>query len=431
MDNLLLLGVNHKVAPASLRERLAFNAEGVIEAAKDLSTRLPEGAEVALLSTCNRTELILCVGDPCEAGDTGRKFLNEISRLPGEVMADVLYIYRGSEAARHLLRVAAGLDSLVLGENEIQGQVRSAAKLAQTAGTSGPVMNALFRSALECGKRVRTETEIGKTKLSVATLVVELAEEYLGDLRQRTALLIGAGKISTLTARELVKAGLRCVLVANRTFERAQKMVQNLGSEYASAVHFDQMNEKLATADIVICSTGAPHIVLHKQAVVEAMTCRPKRPLLAVDLAIPRDADPTIGSIPNVDLYAIDDLSGLVQERHPVTADAWREAETIVEAGMLAFVDWCEARRAAPLIRSLRAKADAIVHTEVERALRRLGPLTNEQQVAIEYLGQAIVNKLLHEPIVCLKNQPDATQRSEILEVVHALFGLEQTSNLS
>ena len=431
MDKLLLLGINHKVAPVALRERLALNADGVIRSIQKLSTRLPEEAEVALLSTCNRTELVLSIGDTCEAEEIGRQFIGEIGCLPGDSLSDVLYIYRGSAAAQHLLRVATGLDSLVVGENEIQGQVRTAANLAQTAGTSGPTLDKLFRLAVECGKRVRSETEIGKTKLSVATLVVELTKDRLGSLQQHTALLIGAGKISTLTARELVRAGLHCVLVANRTFERAQKLAQNLGKDCASAVHFDQLNKRLVEADIVICSTGAPHIVLHKKAVEKTMECRSDRPMLVVDLAIPRDADPAIGNLLNVELYTIDDLSGLVQERYPLTARALGEAEIIIKETLSDLQNWRETRRAAPLIRSLRAKADAIVQTEVERTLRRLGPLTPDQQAAIDYLGQAIVNKLLHEPTICLKNQPEIIQQSETLELVQALFGLEQTPNTS
>jgi glutamyl-tRNA reductase len=431
MDKLLLIGVNHKVAPVALRERLAFTPEGVVQALKTLRARLPGDAEVGMLSTCNRTEIILRATEPCQMEETGRDFLSKAGHFSGETLTDVLYIHRGCEAARHLLRVAAGLDSLVVGENEIQGQVRTASKLAQSAGTSGPFLNTLFRMAVQNGKRVRAETDIGKTKLSVASVVVELATEQFGDLRHYTALLIGAGKISTLTARELVRAGLRCVLVANRTFERAQQLVQSLGTEYASAVHFDRLDEKLAVADIVICSTGAPHIVLHSQAVADAMESRPERPLLVADLAIPRDADPAIADIPNAGLYSIDDLSGLVQERHPVTAEAWREAEVIVEEGLSVFAEWCETRHAVPLIRSLRANANAIVQAETESTLQRLGPLSVEQQAAIEHLGQAIVNKLLHEPICCLKNRPEIIQQSDTFELVQALFGLDSPHHSS
>lgn len=431
MDKLLLVGINHKVAPAALRERLAFNPAGTIRALQVLGTRLQGEEEVALLSTCNRTELIFFVDDLVEAEKTGIKFFSEAGQLSEKVLTNVIYIHRGKEAAQHLLRVAAGLDSLVVGENEIQGQVRNATEMARAAGTSGPILNALLRAAVHTGKRVRTETEIGKTRLSVATLVVELAAERMGDLKQHTALLIGAGKISTLTARELVRAGLRCVLVANRTYERAHKMVQNLGEQYASAVHFDQLDVFLPATDIVICSTGAPHIVLHKKSVENAMDIRPEKPMLIIDLAIPRDADPAIETIPNVELHAMDDLSGLVQERHPVTADAWCEAEAIIESELACFKEWYDSRAAVPIIRSLRAKAEAIVNAEIERTLRRMGPLSPEQQAALENMGRSIVNKILHEPTICLKSQNDTLQLSETLGLVQSLFGLKQNQNSS
>jgi glutamyl-tRNA reductase len=432
MDNLLLVGINYKVAEVSLRERLAFNQESILQALHSLrDQRLEEQCEIALLSTCNRTEIITHSSNPCRTEEVLRQFLSETGGIPGATLDKVLYVYHQADAARHLLQVAAGLDSLVVGENEIQGQVRSAHDLAQAAGTSGPILNMLFRCAIQCGKRVRAETEIGQTRLSVASVVVELAEQRLGALQHHTALLIGAGKISTLAARELVNAGLRCVLVANRTFERAQKLVENLGTDHASAVHFDQLIEKLGTADIVICSTGAPHIVLHAEDVAPVMKLRPQRPLLVVDLALPRDADPALDAIPQVDLYAIDDLSELVQERHPLTAQAWTQAEAIVEARLRAFDDWCEARQAAPLIRSLRAKAELIVQEEIERTLSRLGTVSPEQQAAIEYMGQAIVNKILHEPITCLKSQSAVSGVDNSRELVEALFGLEQNMHES
>jgi glutamyl-tRNA reductase len=434
MDKLLLIGINHKVAPAALRERLAFNPEGVVKAIKVLKDCLnplclqEDEAEVALLSTCNRTEVVLRVSDPCRAEEPVRDFFRVHGQMDAETLNGVIYVYRGCRAARHLMQVAAGLDSLVVGENEIQGQVRTAHELALNASTSGPYLNALFQAAVQTGKRVRTETEIGKTKLSVATLAVELAEEHLGTLDQHTALLIGAGKISTLTARQLVRAGLRCILVANRTFQRAQKLVHNLGVAYASAVHFDQLSAKLTAADIVICSTGAPHIVLHAATVARAMENRPGRPLLVIDLAIPRDADPALKEHPNVSLYTIDDLSDLVQERHALTAQALRVSEEIIEQELDYLEAWCEARRVAPLIRSLRARVDDIVQAEVARTLRRIGPLSPEQHSAVEHLGRAIVNKLLHDPTICLKSQPEVVQQADTLEFVHTLFGLEQTS---
>lgn len=431
MDKLLLIGINHKVAPAARRERLAFNPTGTIRALQILSPQLQEKDEVALLSTCNRTELFFFVDDPVASEKVGIKFFCETGQISKKELTDIIYIHRGNEATHHLLRVAAGLDSLVVGENEIQGQVRNATELAQAAGTSGPILNALLRAAVHTGKRVRTETEIGKTRFSVAALVVELAAERMGDLKQHTALLIGAGKISTLTARELVGAGLRCVLVANRTFERAQKLVQNLGGQNANAVHFDQMDVFLPTTDIVICSTGAPHIVLHKKSVEHAMENRPQKPMLIIDLAIPRDADPAIDTIPNVELHAMDDLAGLVQDRHPLTADALHEAEAIIESEFSSFKAWYDSRAAVPIIRSLRAKTEAIVNTEIERTLRRMETLSPEQRESIETMGRSIVNKLLHEPTICLKNQNDTLQLRETMGLVQSLFGLKQTKNSS
>ncbi len=425
MDNLLLVGVNHKVAAVSLRERLAFNREGVLRALETLQGQVGSESEIAILSTCNRTEIIINDANPCRAEDIVREFLSKTAGLSMESLVDVLYVLQQKDAAEHLMQVAAGLDSLVVGENEIQGQVRTAHDIALTSGSSGSILNALFRAAVQTGKRVRTETEIGKTKLSVATLVVELAEERLGDLERHTALLIGAGKISKLTARELVKAGLRCVLVANRTFERARKLATDLGAERANAVHFDHLRENLDAADIVICSTGAPHIVLRQQFVAEAMQNRPDRPLLVVDLAIPRDADPAIGELASVELFAIDDLSELVQDRHPLTTKALQGAEKILAEELAFFEIWCEARRAAPLIRSLRAKAETIVQSEIKRTLNRMGVVSPEQQAAIEHLGQSIINKILHEPITCLKSQSEIVQKDEIFELVEALFGLE------
>jgi glutamyl-tRNA reductase len=426
MDNLLLVGFNHKVASISLRERLAFTHDEVLRALETLQRDvLEEGCEVALISTCNRTEIIANSPNTCHAEQALRQFLGQKGDISSEILDEVLYVYHQADAARHLLRVSAGLDSLVVGENEIQGQVRMAFELAQQAETSGPVLNRLFRCAIRAGKAVRSDTEIGQTRLSVASVVVELAEQQLGDLNQKTALLIGAGKISTLAARELVCAGLQCVLVANRTFERAQKLVQNLGARYASAVHFDQLAEKLAEADIVICSTGAPHIVLRVQDVANGMQQRADRPMMVADLAIPRDADPDIHELANVNLYAIDDLSAQVEEKHPLTAQAWAEAETIVGSYLSEFQQWCEARRVVPLIRSLRAKTETIVAAEVKQTIKRMGPISSEQQEAIEYMGQAIVNKILHEPICCMKTQPEVLEQAETLQLVEALFGLE------
>jgi glutamyl-tRNA reductase len=436
MDDIFVVGLNHKIAPVEVRERLAFGAERVAAALRKLAAALElrahggcgaqgmQGAqrvqaEVVMLSTCNRTEIYVCA--PAGAGSAVCGFLSEYGQLSLSALDAVLYTYRGEEAACHLLRVAAGLDSLVIGENEILGQVKDAFQMAHAAETTGPILSALFRYAAQTGKRVRNETDIGRAALSVATIVVELAEENIGSLPDRTALLIGAGKMSALTARALVQAGLRCVLVANRTYQRAEKLARSLGGQ---AVHFDALAENLVHADIVICSTGAPHIVLHVEDVLAALAARPDRPLLLVDLAVPRDADPGIGELPGVRLADIDDLETQVQAHHPLAVAVRRGAEAIVRDELNNFGVWYDARLSVPVIRALRERADAICQAELERTLHRLGDLTPHQRRAIEAMGHAIVGKLLHEPIVHLKNPPPGISHAEYLDLTQTLFGL-------
>lgn len=428
MDDIFVVGLNHKIAPVEVRERLAFGAERISAALRELVAAVEPYAraaqrvrgEVVMLSTCNRTEIYVCA--PAGAESAVRGFLSGYGQLSPDMLNAVLYTYRGDEAAYHLMRVAVGLDSLVIGENEILGQVKDAFQMAHAAGTAGPVLSALFRHAVQAGKRARNETDIGRAALSVATIVVELAEESFGSLADRTALLIGAGKMSTLTARALVQAGLRCVLVANRTYERAQKLAQSLGGR---AVHFDALTENLIQADIVICSTGAPHVVLHVEDVQAALAARFDRPLLVADLAVPRDADPAIGELTGVRLADIDDLERLVQAHHPLAVAVRQAAEAIVRGELDHFEAWCDARLSVPVIRALRARADAICQAELERTIRRLGDLSPQQRRAIEAMGHAIVGKLLHDPILQLKNPPPGASRTEYVNLTQALFGLD------
>lgn len=478
---LCVVGVNHEMAPVEVRERLAFGPErlplalaalqavlasdgdkwgahadggahtgaplrepgsdggagaGVLpcdegnDAVEGAHTGAPvrnaDAAEVVILSTCNRTEVHAWTGDGdcCQAERAGaaiREYLAERGGLEPAAACDSLYVHYGDDAARHLLRVAAGLDSLVIGENEILGQVKAAFEQAHAAGTTGPVLSVLFRFAVRAGKRVRSETEIGRAALSVATIVVEMARETFGSLSERTALLIGAGKMSSIAGQALVRAGLRCVLVANRTFDRAQRLATCLGG---SAVRFDALTENLATADIVICSTGAPHIVLHADAVRRAVSHRPPGSLLVVDLAVPRDVEPSIADIPAVRLADIDDLEALVQANHPLGVAVREEAERIVQEELDGFRSWQDARCCVPVIQALRERAEAICEAEVAKTLPRLGDLTPQQQDAVAAMARAVANKLLHEPIVNLKEPPDGSSPDAYADLTGKLFGL-------
>lgn len=419
---ILMIGLNHKVAPVEVRERLAFGPERIPTALKELQSETARIKEIVLLSTCNRTEIYACTCDSACSETKLQGFLAGHAKLPLEQLQSMLYTLQGADAARHLMQVAAGLDSLVLGENEILGQVRSAAEIAHDAGATGPILSALFRYAIQAGKRARTETEIGRGDISVASVVVELAEGAFGPLHDRTALLIGAGKISSITARALAKAGLRCILIANRTFEKAQKLARTLNGE---AVHFDALDEVMTRADIVICSTGAPHIVLHADAVAKAQQVRNNRPLLIADLAVPRDADPNIASIPGVKLANIDDLEIIVRTSHPLTTSICQAAEAIVRQELADFGQWCGARHCVPVIKAIHSKAEAIYQAEVEQTLRRMGPLTPRQERLVQAMGKAIAGKLLHEPTVRLREMSPDEDFPAYIELLQELYGIQ------
>ena len=437
MDHIWVYGINHKVAPLVLRERLAFNRERLPVILSSLQSELhtafgcelgdqpaSELPELVLLSTCNRTELYA----DAPGGEAARQLVcASFARLAGietNALAQLAYTHCGPGAAEHLFQVSAGLDSLVLGENEILGQVKRAWQTAQQAGTCGASLDAMFRLALRIGKRIRTETELGRTGRSLASMVVDLATETFGPLTNRTALIIGAGKISTMAARALVQAGLQCVLVANRTFDRAQKLAQLLGLQHAAAVHFEALPEQLREADIVICSTGAPHLVLHKPIVAAALQGQPGRAMLVADLAVPRDADPEIAQIPGVRLVDIDGLDRLVQSVDPINSATRQAAANLVAGGVAEFVQWCRARQAAPLIRALRARADEICAAQIAHTLRRIGDVSPDQQEAIEKMAQAIVNQLLHSPINYVKAHPDDLQAETAQALVQHMFEL-------
>jgi glutamyl-tRNA reductase len=432
--NLILVGLNHKVAPVEIRERLAVPAGRIAEALGTL--RACDGvAEVAILSTCNRLEVYTVVSDgpdgepwtaesvvksaaargaaehatateatPCLASPVPLvAALSAYRGLPVADFAPYLYLLAGEPAARHLCRVAAGLDSLLIGEYQILGQVKTALQAALDARSAGPCLPALFRQALRAGKRARTETEVGLGARSLGQVAASLGRQVLGDLAQRTALIIGAGKMSELAGAALAEQGLKCLLVANRSFDRAAGLAQNLGGR---AVHFDALPAGLLEADLVIVATDAPHIVLHRANLAQAMAERsPQRPLVVIDLAVPRNVAPAARGLPGLHLYDMDDLSAVVAVHHPVAAPAIAAAEEIAAEETRAFMSWWRERQAVPLIRGLRAEAEAIRQAEVARTLRRLRSVTPEQEEAIRALSESLVSKLLHSPIQALKTR--------------------------
>jgi glutamyl-tRNA reductase len=378
---LLAVGVSHRLAPLEVRERL-FLADGhALELAAALAA---DGAEALVLSTCNRTEVYL-------AGGSGTKTRTELEKRSGLSLDGAVEAWEEDDVVEHLFRVVAGLDSLVPGEAQILGQVRQAYDAALTAGTTGPLLNRLFEDALHAGKRVRTEARLAEVPESVAASAVELAAGALGGLERRRALLFGAGKMSELAARDLGARGAE-VVVSSRTLESAQELAERVGG---TATPFDAVAVELEHADLVLSATRCPYLILHAEAV------QPRsRPLVLIDVAVPRDLDPEIGKLEGCTLYDIDDLGkGLVGREEDV-----REAEAIVAEEAERFAEWRRSRGAAPAIAALRRRAEEIRAEELARAEPRLSELSERERKAVETLTTQIVSKLLHAPTVQAKH---------------------------
>jgi glutamyl-tRNA reductase len=407
---LVLVGTSHHHAPVELRERVALDTETSAALAARLAAA---GGEAVCLSTCNRTELYLAAPEVGEAESLAAAALTE--REPE--VEPVLYRLRDEAAALHLFRVAAGLDSLVPGEGEILGQVRA----AYEAGAPGPLLDRLFRQALHAGKKVRAQTAIGESPASVSAAAAALAEQVFGELSGRTVLLVGAGKVGALAARNLVSRGARIELVANRTFTRAQELAERVGGQ---AVPLDRLEEELGRCDVLVAATGSPGYVLERTLAERAVRGRRGRPLLLIDLAVPRDLDPAIHELYGCYQYDIDDLDAVVSETlHGRRREAER-AESIVAEEADAFRAWQASLDVVPAIASLRARAEEIRAAELQRIEARLGPLSESQRRAVESLTARIVDKLLHLPTVRMKQAAAAADGVIYAETVRHLFGL-------
>jgi glutamyl-tRNA reductase len=389
---LLLVGTSHRLAPVEIRERVALDSEG--ESA--LAHQLGEGGEAVCLSTCNRTELYLATADPNAAGERATAELAEVGGIPRGELEPYVYRLEQDAAAAHLFRVAAGLDSLIPGEGEIQGQVRA----AYERGAVGPLLDRLFRHALQTGKRVRSETAIGERPASVASAAAALAAQVFGDLTGRRILVVGAGKVGELAARHLVGRGASLSFVANRTLDRASSVAARFG---AAALPLAEIERELADADIVVSSTSAREQIVSREQVEHALPARKGRPLLLLDLAVPRDVDPEIRRLHGTFLYDIDDLQAVVEETLSGRRGEAARAEAIVAAEGERFRAWLASLDAVPAITSLRERAEEIRRGELAKASGRLEGLSEHERHAVESLTSQIVNKLLHEPIMRLK----------------------------
>jgi glutamyl-tRNA reductase len=396
---IVAVGISHRTAPVQARERVAFLESRVGSAGVMLRQR--EGVhEAVLLSTCNRTEAYAAVDDPDAGIEAIIAFFCTHHEVPRQEIEPYLYAHRGVEAARHLFRVAVGLDSMLVGETQILGQVRDAFAAARERGSAGPVLGALFREAIATGRRVRRETEIDRGAVSVPGAAVAMARRLCGDLRGRAVLVVGAGEMAELTVRSLASSGCAPITVCNRTVENARPLAATVGGR---AVRFDELSEHLAGADILVTSTDAPHHVIEVALVADVMRVR-DRPLLILDIAVPRDVDPAVADVPGVKLLNIDDLESASAQTRAERAGAIGRAEAIASDQAEAFAAWLRSVRVVPLITALRSRAEAVLEEEWRRVLPQLSSLPPRERDAVRLTLRRVVNRMLHAQIVRLKN---------------------------
>ncbi|MGH7325246.1 MAG: glutamyl-tRNA reductase [Candidatus Rokuibacteriota bacterium] len=421
---LFVTGLSHRTAPVEVREQLALEEGKLREILHDLAAA-GIVREVVILSTCNRVEAYGVAEVPGEARALAFRHLCQHRGVDPARIEPHLYTHLDADAVRHAFRVAASLDSMVVGEPQILGQVKDAFALAQACETVGPTLHAMFTRAFAVAKRVRTDTEIGRHAVSVSFAAVELAKKIFDGLGGKAVLLLGAGKMGELAARHLVQQGAFPIYVANRTWARAQEMARSLAG---TAVHFDELPTALGAVDIAITSTGAPAPLVTRSMVARIMHGRGARPLFFIDIAVPRDVEPGVGEINDVYCYDIDDLKQVVEANLRERAREAQRAEVLVEREVPGFVARLGDVEVVPTIVSLRERLDAIRAGEVRKALARLPEASPETREAMEALSTAIVNKILHAPITKLRESSRAGAGRSWLELVHELFGLSRAS---
>ncbi len=421
MSELMTLGVSHRTAPLELRERLALPEGRAAGALSELRASEPV-LEAAALSTCNRTELYLVVSDPVEAESAALGVLARQADIRPTELVGHLYSLRSSEAARHLFRVTAGLDSMILGEAEIQGQVKRAYELALVEGATGPILNRLFRGALAAGKRARSETAISEKGVSISSVAVELAQRTLGDLAKRRVLIVGAGETAELTARALVARGGETVFIANRRYDRAIGLAQRFGGH---AVRFDALPEQLGRADIVVSATNSPHHIVEPDGLREVMESRRERPLLIVDIAVPRDVDPACREIPGVSLHDVDDVQAMVERNASGREAEARRAESVLETEHAGFERWLGSLEVLPTVAALRENADEIVRRVLAENEGRWESLSEADRRRLEKMASAIASRMLHEPTLRMKRSAEDEDAYVYVQALRELFGLD------
>jgi glutamyl-tRNA reductase len=420
--DIIVVGLNHKTAPVHIRERVAFPEKSIHEPLRALHGA-PGVRETMILSTCNRVEIAAVVDGREQGAAAVRSFVARHHEVPEGELAPHLYLHAGADAVRHIFRVASSLDSLVVGEPQILGQVKDAYQYAREAGAVGMVLDRLLKKALSVAKLVRTETEIARSAVSVSFAAVELAKKIFGEIEGRSAMIVGAGEMAELAVKHLVSSGVREVFVVNRTFEKAVALAQEFGG---SAVKYEDLFDQLVISDIVISSTGAPHFIIKGEDVKRVMARRKHRPMFFIDIAVPRDIEPSVNDIDNAYLYNVDDLQSVVDANIKERRKEAEKAEGIVDLEVGTFEKWIASLQVVPTIVELRRSVERMRAAEVEKSLGRLAHLAEKDREQVTLLTQSIVNKLLHSPLTVLKESSQTPEAGVYLEVARKLFNLTE-----
>lgn len=423
--DIVIIGLNHKTAPVEIRERLAFPSE---DTAKVLEAMRQETYvdEIILFSTCNRVEFLFTTQDMPKAVEAVKDFVAKFKKTPRDVFEQALYVYNGEEAVQHIFRVASSLDSMVVGEPQILGQIKEAYQEASNHRTCGVILNRLMHRSFSVAKRVRTETGIGGHAVSISYAAVELGRKIFDVLEGKAVLLIGAGEMAELAVEHLVTNRASPIFVANRTFERGLEIAERFKG---TAIRFEEICDYLKQVDIVISSTGAPHYILVRDDFKGVMRARKNRPLFFIDIAVPRDIDPEINHIDNVYVYDIDDLKSAIQENIDERQREALRAERIVDEAVVMFLRWVQSLDVVPTIVALRDKIEEIRQAELKKTFASMASVSEESRAAIDRLTAALVKKILHDPTVFLKQSGHKDKKSLYIDITRKLFNLDAQNN--
>ncbi|MEK6689939.1 MAG: glutamyl-tRNA reductase [Nitrospirota bacterium] len=424
--SIIVVGLNHRTADIEMRERFAFPREKLAEGLKELLS-IEEIREGIILSTCNRVEVYCVIFDPADGEREIKTFLSDFHNVPLEKLELILYTYKKEDAVRHVFRVASSLDSMVLGEPQILGQIKDAYSKSLVLNTTGVILNRLIKKAISVAKKVRTETRIGENAVSISYVAVELAKKIFEDIHVRTSMLLGAGDMAELAARHLLKSGVKGITVANRTYGRAVELAAELKG---TAVKWEDFLKEMLYTDIVICSTGASGYVFTDEQARRLMKERRHKPIFIIDISVPRNIDPAVNEIDNIYLYNIDDLQDIVDSNILERRKEAEAAEGIVGKAVESFLAWEKSLEAVPTIVEIKERMEVIRKEELEKIMNKLNGMSEREIKIVEALTASIVNKILHPSLSVLKEEIDPENRATYIYLARRLFGLDREEGI-